>query len=368
MVSPKVVGKLITELKDIPVALRKKLTAMGIDPLAARIMKVAKNKFVLTGIAIGGAVQEAQWSENMKRDIENNGYEEGDQVQFDDKGNVVWNPSKAKPPKSQKDMTQDELDALKFSANDEMSLGAFFNAADISSDGIVMFKDPTAKVDGLFQRYIYAAPAEKKGGQPWENTVVADRLDNVVNRYYSSLIARNGGGEVGARALSKMLGLKETTEASKIRPALESQVKKYTYDQTAAFKYQGQKKLLNFEDWIKTAPKESPIKSYTEVKPTIWDPSLVTRVANTVSQKFTGMNLPETDMKKIIKQLQAEQKKNPQKNIITENTETNNRTVVTQTGLDEEQFLIDKIAGTDAAKHKQVLDMYSAFKQWIGAR
>lgn len=368
MVSPKVVGKLITELKDIPLALRKKLTAMGIDPIAARIMKVAKNKFVLTGLAIGAATQEAQWSENMKKNIQDNGYEEGDQVQFDDKGNVVWNPNKPKPAKSQKDMTQDELDSLKFSANDEMSLSAFFNAADISSDGIVQFKDPTAKVDGTFQRYIFAAPSDGKGGQPWENTVVADTLDKVVNRYYSNLITRNGGGEEGARALSKMLGLKETTEASKIRPALEAQVKKYTYDQTAAFKYQGQKKLLNFEDWIKTAPKESPIKSYTEVKPTIWDPSLITRVANTVAQKYTGQNYPNSEMKKIIKELQTEQKKNPAKNIITENTDTNNRTVVSQTGLDEEQFLIDKIAGSDAAKHKQVLDFYGAFKQWIGAR
>lgn len=368
MASPKVVGKLLTELKDIPVALRKRLTAMGIDPIAARIMKLAKNKFVITGLAVGGALQEAQWSADMKQNIIDNGYEEGDKVQFDDKGNVVWNPNKPKPAKSQSDMTQDELDAIKFSANDEMSLGAFFNNADISSDGIVMFKDPTAKVDGTFQRYIYAAPSEKRGGQPWENTVVADRLDNVVNKYYSRLITANGGGEVGARALSKMLGLKETTEASKIRPALEAQVKKYTYDQTAAFKYQGQKQLINFEDWIKTAPKESPIRSYTEVKPTIWDPTLVKRVANTVAQKYTGMNLPEAEMQKIIKDLNKAQKKNPQKNIITENTETNNRTVVTQSGLDEEQFLIDQIAGSDAAKHKQVLTYYDAFKQWIGAR
>jgi hypothetical protein len=89
-------------------------------------------------------------------------------------------------------------------------------------------------------------------------------------------------------------------------------------------------------------------------------------VINKVYQDLTGRGASAAELKKYTKMLQTEQKK-PEAAITTQYVTSGDvQTATTTGGLDNEEFLIQKISGTDEAKANKVFNYYNAFKDAIG--
>lgn len=89
-------------------------------------------------------------------------------------------------------------------------------------------------------------------------------------------------------------------------------------------------------------------------------------VINKVYEDLIGRGASAAELKKYTKMLQAEQKK-PEAAITTQYVTSGDvQTATTTGGLDNEEFLIQQISGTDEAKANKVFNYYNAFKDAIG--
>jgi hypothetical protein len=89
-------------------------------------------------------------------------------------------------------------------------------------------------------------------------------------------------------------------------------------------------------------------------------------VINKVYEDLTGRGASAAELKKYTKMLQAEQKK-PEAALTTQYATSGDvQTATTTGGLESEEFLIQKISGTDEAKANKVFNYYNAFKDAIG--
>lgn len=96
-------------------------------------------------------------------------------------------------------------------------------------------------------------------------------------------------------------------------------------------------------------------------------PTAVNKLLDAISADLLGRQLSQEEKNKYYAMIQAEEKK-PGSATTTRNVPYGpGKTVSTTTGgLSEEQFLIEKIAGTDEAKANKVLDAYSAVNKLFG--
>ena len=89
-------------------------------------------------------------------------------------------------------------------------------------------------------------------------------------------------------------------------------------------------------------------------------------VINKVYQDLTGRGASAAELKKYTKMLQTQQQK-PEAAITTKYATSGDvQTATTTGGIDNEQFLIQQISGTDEAKANKVFNYYNAFKNAIG--
>ena len=126
--------------------------------------------------------------------------------------------------------------------------------------------------------------------------------------------------------------------------------------------------------------KTTPTKRYDVLSSTIADeetgtPSTITSRSITsktkgastldaIGEELLGRQLTNIEKAKYLKMLNAEEKK-ASSDTVTKYS-ANRSMSTTTTGLDKEQFLIEKIAGTDEAKANKVLDAYSALVDMLG--
>lgn len=101
-------------------------------------------------------------------------------------------------------------------------------------------------------------------------------------------------------------------------------------------------------------------------------PTQASALLDSISQDLIGRKLSDVEKKKYMAILKAEQKK-PESATVTTTTTTAGAAPgsgvssgVTTGGLDEQQFLIEKIAATDEAKANKVLNAYSTVLNMLG--
>lgn len=94
--------------------------------------------------------------------------------------------------------------------------------------------------------------------------------------------------------------------------------------------------------------------------PTVLSRQDVSELLNSVKQDLTGYGATEDEVDFYYEKLRSKALKSP-----TVVTQTEGRSV-TQRGFNPQQFLIEKISGTDAAKERKVLDAYDAFAEVFG--
>lgn len=98
----------------------------------------------------------------------------------------------------------------------------------------------------------------------------------------------------------------------------------------------------------------------------IADETTARTLINRVLQDAIGRGATKEELKKYTSALQKAQKASPL--VTTYSTSGDIQTATTTGGINEEQFLIQQIAGTDEAKANKVFSYYNAFKDALGVR
>ena len=94
--------------------------------------------------------------------------------------------------------------------------------------------------------------------------------------------------------------------------------------------------------------------------PTVLSRGDVAELLNSVKQDLTGYGATEDEVDFYYEKLRKKSLKQPTVVTRTEGGQT------TERGFNPQQFLVEKISGTDAAKERKVLDAYDAFAQVMG--
>ena len=98
----------------------------------------------------------------------------------------------------------------------------------------------------------------------------------------------------------------------------------------------------------------------------ISDETTARTLINAVLEDAIGRGATKEELKKYTLALQKAQKAAP--TVTTYSTAGDVQTATTTTGINEEEFLIQQIAGTDEAKANKVFNYYDAFKTALGVR
>jgi hypothetical protein len=92
----------------------------------------------------------------------------------------------------------------------------------------------------------------------------------------------------------------------------------------------------------------------------VTSPTQTAKILETVAQDLLGRSLTKAEKAKYQKLINAEQKRQPSVNVSGKGFST------TTGGVDEEQFITEKIAGTAEAKTNQASDAYTILMQELG--
>lgn len=98
----------------------------------------------------------------------------------------------------------------------------------------------------------------------------------------------------------------------------------------------------------------------------ISDETTARRLINAVLEDAIGRGATKEELKKYTLALQKAQREAP--TVTTYSTAGDVQTATTTGGINEEEFLIQQIAGTDEAKANKVFNYYDAFKTALGVR
>lgn len=96
-------------------------------------------------------------------------------------------------------------------------------------------------------------------------------------------------------------------------------------------------------------------------------PTQAAALLDTISEDLIGRKLSDSEKKKYMAILKVEQQKPGSAQVTTTTSDgTGTSSSVTRGGLNEQQFLIEQIAGTDEAKANKVLNAYSTVLNMLG--
>lgn len=125
---------------------------------------------------------------------------------------------------------------------------------------------------------------------------------------------------------------------------------------------------LKFEDWLAlvdvSGEGEGTGQPSVRRDIAVSTPETAATLIESVMKDLVGRGPTNAELKKYTANLVAAQKANPQ--VTRYSTSGGVTTATTTPGLDEQQFLIEQISGTDEAKASKVFSFYDVFKQAIG--
>jgi hypothetical protein len=156
----------------------------------------------------------------------------------------------------------------------------------------------------------------------------------------------NGKFDVKFYTALKMLGAELTLERK-----FQQQ---FGQPQISIVDYIAQRATQGIEEGASTGGPTTTRQTY------VTSPSQTAKLLDTVAQDLLGRKLTKAEKTKYTKLINAEQKKQPSVQT------TGKGYVTTQGGLDEEQFLTEKIGATAEAKTNRATDAYAIMMQELG--
>ena len=152
--------------------------------------------------------------------------------------------------------------------------------------------------------------------------------------------------------------------------ALDAAANQYTVDQVEAYKAKQIKEFSTFDDWLglKKGSAESLAGTRTTSQITEFSDTDARALINDVITNLMGRGASDEEYAKLVPLVQKKQRKNPA--LVSTTTDAEGKTIATKTktGINEQQFLIEKLSQRDEAKATRILSYYDAFKQAIGVK
>lgn len=152
--------------------------------------------------------------------------------------------------------------------------------------------------------------------------------------------------------------------------ALDQAAAQYTVDQVEAYKSGQIKEFSTLNDWLGTQQGKAESKAGTRTSTNITEFSDTDARALIDDVALSLLQRKPTDQEyaKLVPLIQRKQRQNPAITSTTTDAEGRVISQKTKTGINEQQFLIEKLSKRDEAKANMIMGFYDAFKQAIGVR
>lgn len=243
------------------------------------------------------------------------------------------------------------------------------------------FPNPKTKEPETFQAYLYvddkggvsASPDEARAGVTRGKEFTFDRTDAAREKHLKDLYKIFGNKQAIIDRLynAGYLNTNKNVPTDAMLAALDSAAAQYTVDQVEGYKSKQITEFQTLAQWLGQRQGNAPeslagtriSRQVTEFSDTDAR-ALIDDVAEALLQRLPS----EQEYAKLVPLIQKKQRKNPA--ITSTTTDEKGRVVATKTktGINERQFLIEKLSKRDEAKANQIMSYYDAFKQAIGVR
>ena len=268
--------------------------------------------------------------------------------------------------------------------NDEIAVENAITTATITFDSsgpIVTFtvpnpKDPKGNPE-TYQAYLYVedsaakSPDEAREGKGGLNFTF-DRTDSGRNKHLTDLYKKyeNRQAIVDRLYQAGYLPTNKNVSTDAMLEALDVAAAQYTVDQVEAYKAKQIKEFSTFDDWLglKKGSAKSLAGTRTVPQITEYSDTDARALINDVVTSLMGRGASDEEYTKLVPLVQKKQRKNPA--LVSTTTDAEGKTIATKTktGINEQQFLIEKLSQRDEAKATRILSYYDAFKQAIGVK
>lgn len=232
-----------------------------------------------------------------------------------------------------------------------------------------------------FQAYLYvddkggvsASPDEARAGITRGKEFTFDRTDAARDKHLNDLYKIFGNKQAIIDRLynAGYLTTNKNVPTDAMLAALDAAAAQYTVDQVEGYKSKQITEFQTLAQWLGQRQGNAPeslagtriSRQVTEFSDTDAR-ALIDDVAEALLQRLPS----EQEYAKLVPLIQKKQRKNPA--ITSTTTDEKGRVVATKTktGINERQFLIEKLSERDEAKANQIMSYYDAFKQAIGVR
>jgi hypothetical protein len=228
-----------------------------------------------------------------------------------------------------------------------------------------------------YQAYLYVedsaakSPDEAREGKSGLNFTF-DVTDSSRDKHLADLYKKYGNREAIVDRLYQAgyLTTNKNVPTDAMLEALDAAAGQYTVDQVEAYKAKQIKEFSTFDDWLglKKGSAKSLAGTRTSTQVTEYSDTDARALINDVITSLMGRGASDKEYEKLVPLVQKKQRKNPQ--LTSTTTDVEGRTVATKTktGINEEQFLIERLSQRDEAKATRILSYYDAFKQAIGVK
>lgn len=199
-----------------------------------------------------------------------------------------------------------------------------------------------------------------------------DRTDTARDKHLADLYKKYGNRQAIVDRLyqSGYLTTNKNVPTDAMLEALDAAAGQYTVDQVEAYKAKQIKEFSTFDDWLglKKGSAKSLAGTRTSTQITEFSDTDARALINEVIQSLMGREASDKEYANLVPLVQKKQRKNPA--LVSTTTDAEGRTIATKTktGINEQQFLIEKLSQRDEAKATRILSYYDAFKQAIGVR
>lgn len=221
--------------------------------------------------------------------------------------------------------------------------------------------------------YLYVAGPAYEGSSLASKTFTFNRTDTARDQHLKDLYKIFGSKQAIIDRLYEAgyLPDKKDIPTDLMISALDNALGTYTVDQVEAYQAKTITEFSTFADWLKGRKGQGPESlAGTRTVPQITEYSdtdaraVIDEIASELLQRLPS----EQEYAKLVPLLQKKQRKNPA--MVTTTTDEKGRTIAskTKTGINERQFLIEKLSKRDEAKANQLMAYYDAFRQAIGVR
>ncbi len=239
-------------------------------------------------------------------------------------------------------------------------------------------KDP--KGDPVtYQSYLYVdgrgkvslSPDDARAGKVGPEFTF-DKTDAARDKHLADLYKKYGNRQAIVDRLYQAgyLTTNKNVPTDAMLEALDAAAGQYTVDQVEAYKAKQIKEFSTFDDWLglKKGSAKSLAGTRTTSQITEFSDTDARALINDVITSLMGRGASDEEYAKLVPLVQKKQRKNPA--LVSTTTDAEGKTIATKTktGINEQQFLIEKLSQRDEAKATRILSYYDAFKQAIGVK